>query len=69
MFTTPYLTGGPSGEENWLGESTFTQKEVNQMLKGVYDKGLQSIFHANGDGAIDMCIKAWNSYKIWDNFY
>ena len=28
------------------------------MLKNVYDKELQSIFHANGDGAIDMCIKA-----------
>jgi hypothetical protein len=58
LFTTPYLTGGPSGEENWLGESTFSQDEVNQMLKNVYDKGLQSTFHANGDGAIDMCIKA-----------
>jgi predicted amidohydrolase YtcJ len=58
LFTTPYLTGGPSGEKNWLGESTFSQEEVNQMLKSVYDKGLQSLFHANGDGAIDMCIKA-----------
>jgi len=58
LFTTPYLTGGPSGQENWLGESTFTQEEVNQMLKNIYDKGLQSTFHANGDGAIDMCIKA-----------
>lgn len=58
LFTTPYLTGGPSGEENWLGESTFPQETVNQMLKSVYDKGLQSTFHANGDGAIDMCIKA-----------
>lgn len=58
LFTTPYLTGGPSGEENWLGEPTFSQDEVNQMLKSVYDKGLQSTFHANGDGAIDMCIKA-----------
>lgn len=58
LFTTPYLTGGPGGEENWLGESTFSQEEVNQMLKKVYDKGLQSTFHANGDGAIDMCIKA-----------
>lgn len=58
LFTTPYLTGGPSGEENWLGESTFSQEEVNQMLKKVYAKGLQSTFHANGDGAIDMCIKA-----------
>jgi len=58
LFTTPYLTGGPSGEENWLGESTFSQDEVNGMLKSVYEKGLQSLFHANGDGAIDMCIKA-----------
>lgn len=58
LFTTPYLTGGPSGEKNWFGESTFSQDEVNLMLKNVYDKGLQSIFHANGDGAIDMCIIA-----------
>lgn len=58
LFTTPYLTGGPSGEKNWVGESTFSQEEVNVMLKNVYDKGLQSLFHANGDGAIDMCIKA-----------
>lgn len=58
LFTTPYLTGGPSGEKNWLGESTFSQEEVNQMLKKVYDKGLQCTFHANGDGAIDMCINA-----------
>ena len=28
------------------------------MLKKVYDKGLQCTFHANGDGAIDMCINA-----------
>ncbi len=58
LFTTPYLTGGPGGEKDWKGESTFTQEQVNQMLKLVYDNGLQSTFHANGDGAIDMCIKA-----------
>lgn len=58
LFTTPYLTGGPSGEENWLGESTFTQDMVNEMLKKVYDNQLQCNFHANGDGAIDMCLKA-----------
>ena len=58
LFTTPYLSGGPSGQTDWKGESTFTQDEVNHMLKKVYDKGLQSLFHANGDGAIDMCITA-----------
>jgi hypothetical protein len=58
LFTTPYLTGGPGGEKNWKGEPTFPQEMANQMLKKVYDNGLQSMFHANGDGAIDMCIKA-----------
>ncbi len=58
LFTTPYLTGGPSGQIDWKGESTFSQDEVNNMLKKVYDKDLQSLFHANGDGAIDMCITA-----------
>lgn len=66
LFTTPYLTGGPSGEKEWVGESTFSQDEVNQMLKSIYDKGLQSTFHANGDGAIDMCIKA-HEFASGDN--
>jgi predicted amidohydrolase YtcJ len=58
LFTTPYLKPGPSEEKNWLGESTYSQSEVNCMLKKIYDKGLQSTFHANGDGAIDMCLIA-----------
>ena len=58
LFTTPYLTGGPGGEADWKGESTFPQEMANEMLKKVYDNGLQCLFHANGDGAIDMCIKA-----------
>lgn len=32
-FTTPYLTGGPSGERNWKGELTFPQETVNKMVK------------------------------------
>ncbi|WP_409416720.1 amidohydrolase [Flavobacterium sp. PS2] len=57
-FTTPYLTGGPGGETNWYGQPSFSQDEGNQLLKRIYDAGLQSGFHANGDAAIDMCIKA-----------
>jgi predicted amidohydrolase YtcJ len=57
-FTTPYLTGGPGGEKDWKGEPTFPQDMVNEMLKKVYDNNLQSTFHANGDAAIDMCLKA-----------
>lgn len=58
FFTTPYLTGGPEGQKNWTGEPTFPQAMANDMLKKVYDLGLQCTFHANGDAAIDMCIKA-----------
>ncbi|OXG07148.1 metal-dependent hydrolase [Flavobacterium araucananum] len=58
FFTTPYLADGPSGQKNWKGEPSFNQQTANKLLKRIYDAGLQSMFHANGDAAIDMCIKA-----------
>ena len=57
-FTTPYLTGGPAGEKVWMGELTFPQDMVNQMVKKVYDLGVPLNLHANGDGAIDAFFKA-----------
>ena len=58
FFTTPYLTEGPGGQKKWLGEPSFSQEVANQLLKRIYDAGLQCNFHANGDAAIDMCLKA-----------
>jgi len=58
LFTTPYLEGGPGGENNWYGNASFSQDVANQLLKRIYGLGLQSSFHANGDGAIDMLLKA-----------
>jgi predicted amidohydrolase YtcJ len=58
FFTTPYLQGGPGGEKNWYGNATFSQEIFNQLLKRIYDKGLQAYVHANGDAAIDMLLKA-----------
>lgn len=57
-FTTPYLTGGPGGEENWVGEPTFPEEEVKAMVKKVYDLGLPLNLHANGDAAIDTFLRA-----------
>ena len=57
-FTTPYLTGGPAGEKDWIGELTFPQDMVNQMVKKVYDLGVPLNLHANGDGAIDAFFMA-----------
>ena len=57
FFTTPYLTGGPGGEEDWKGEPTFAQDTLNGMFKTCYDNGLQVIAHANGDAGIDAVLK------------
>jgi predicted amidohydrolase YtcJ len=57
-FSTPYLTGGPGGEENWMGELTFPQEMVNDMVAKVYDMGVPLNLHANGDGAIDAFFEA-----------
>jgi predicted amidohydrolase YtcJ len=58
LFTTPYLRGGPAGEKNWVGKPTFPQDFVDAAVKKCYDAGLQLLFHANGDAAIDSLLKA-----------
>ena len=58
LFTTPYLTGGPGGEQDWRGEPGFPEEFVRSFVKKVYDLGLPLNIHANGDGAIDMALRA-----------
>ncbi|PJG59550.1 amidohydrolase [Aeromonas cavernicola] len=58
LFSTPYLTGGPSGEPDWRGEPTIPAALVNKVVKHVYDLGLPLNLHANGDAAIDMFLAA-----------
>jgi len=58
FFTTPYLTGGPSGQKDWRGESTFSQAQLNDMVKKVYDGGARLYVHCNGDAAIDALLEA-----------
>ena len=58
FFTTPYLTGGPEGQKDWKGEPTFPQDVMNAGVKKCYDAGLQVLFHANGDAAIDSLLTA-----------
>jgi hypothetical protein len=57
-FSTPYLAGGPNGEEDWFGELTFPQNIVNDMVKKVYELGVPLNLHANGDAAIDAFFSA-----------
>ncbi len=57
-FTTPYLTGGPAGEKNWVGEPTFPQDSLDMWVKYLYDNNIQILIHGNGDAAMDMILKA-----------
>lgn len=58
FFSTPYLTGGPSGQKKWIGEPTFSQDSLNAYVKWLYENKIQFICHGNGDSAIGMILKA-----------
>ena len=66
FFTTPYLTGGPGGEQNWNGEPTFPQDLANKMVKKVYDLNVPLILHCNGDAAIDAFLTAYEFARAGD---
>lgn len=62
LFTAPYLVPGPSGEHDWHGTALMEQAQLNQQFAECYDRDLQVIIHANGDGAIDMAINGHAAY-------
>ncbi len=57
-FTTPYLTGGPTGEKDWRGEPSFSQPELVAMVRKVYEGDAPLFVHVNGDAAIDAFLEA-----------
>jgi len=57
LVSQPYLTGGPGGEENWQGESSITQEQLDSITQTLFDAKVPMHIHTNGDGAIDMMIK------------
>ena len=66
FFTTPYLQGGPGGEENWSGEPTFPQDLARKMVKKVYELGVPLLVHTNGDAAIDALLDAYRYARDGD---
>lgn len=57
-MTTPYLTGGPNGEQDWRGETTLPYADFAKIIKTAVDHDVQVFIHANGDGTIDEAISA-----------
>ncbi len=66
FFTTPYLQGGPDGQENWTGEPTFPQDLARKMVKKVYELGVPLLVHTNGDAAIDAFLDAYEFARDGD---
>jgi predicted amidohydrolase YtcJ/heat shock protein HslJ len=66
LFTKPYLTGGPGGEKDWKGEPTFPEDLALKALKKVYELGVPLTAHCNGDGAIDLFLKAYEHARGGD---
>lgn len=58
FVTEPYLTGGPSGQDDWVGESTFPYEMLAAAVQKAFDAGVQVFTHTNGDAAIDDLIRA-----------
>jgi hypothetical protein len=58
FFTTRYLTGGPGGEKQWLGELSFPEAVITKAVQTVYAMDVPLNLHANGDAAIDAFLRA-----------
>jgi predicted amidohydrolase YtcJ len=58
LFTTPYLAGGPGGEQDWHGEPSFPRDTLEKMVLRVRELNVPLNYHANGDAAIDMLLDA-----------
>jgi hypothetical protein len=58
FITEPYLTAVPGCVRNCKGLPSIPQAEVNRLVLLAYRNRVPVFAHANGDGAIDMLIKA-----------
>jgi predicted amidohydrolase YtcJ len=51
-----YHVAPPGKDENYRGYPTMKQEEINQYLELFYDRGWQTLVHANGDAAAQQMI-------------
>ena len=56
--TQPYLTGGPAGESDWVGQPIFPYEVLAAKVAQATQAGVQIFAHVNGDAAIDDLIRA-----------
>jgi predicted amidohydrolase YtcJ len=64
FFTRDYALGSPEGKHPWHGEPIVKQAEFDALARQVHARGWQIFVHANGDAAIDMAIKGFDTLGI-----
>jgi len=64
FFTRDYKRGSPEGHHPWHGEPVLSEAEFLTQAKKVHDRGWQLFVHANGDAAIDMAIRGFDTLGI-----
>lgn len=57
-LTKPYLTPVPGCSEDCTGAPVLSQEALEFSCRRAYEAGIQVFSHCNGDGAIDMMIRA-----------
>ena len=63
-FTRDYQRGSPEGHHPWHGEPVLSEADFIAQAKKAHDRGWQLFVHANGDAAIDMAIKGFDTLGI-----
>lgn len=63
-FTRDYRRGSPEGHHPWHGEPVLSEAEFIAQARKANDRGWQLFVHANGDAAIDMAIKGFDTLGI-----
>lgn len=64
FFTRDYKRGSPEGHHPWHGEPVLSEEEFIAQAKKAHDRGWQLFVHANGDAAIDMAIRGFDTLGI-----
>lgn len=63
-FTRDYKLGSPSGEHPWHGHPTVPADVFTASARKVHERGIPLFIHANGDAAIDVAIKTFDTLGI-----
>ena len=56
FLSKPYSEGPPGAPADYRAYPTYSAEAFNPRIRDMIDRGVPTLVHANGDGAIDMLI-------------